>query len=494
MSDVSLSVIALGGLAASALVAALWRTFFSRLASVPGPFLARFTDLWYAYRMYRGDFEKENLELHRKHGMLTHLRTKSDYDTNVAGFFAGPIVRYGVDRYSISDPMAAKVIYGTGTKSAKSSWYESWSNPHPDAWNLFGDRDARRHAANRRQYQNTYSMSSLVNYESFVDDCADLFCQRLEEMSARDGWGRAVDMGHWLQCYAFDVIGMITYSKRIGFLDLGEDVGGVMQNLEDHLAYASLIGIYPWLHPIVFPIRNWLAGSRGKGRQYIINYTQECMAAHQAKPKAEFPEKGEDGEQTGALDFLSKFMRKNSEDPAAFTTYHALAGCTSNMVAGSDTTSISLSAILYYVLRDPAVLKRLRDEIDAQCPQDKTSPHITFSQSNDMPYLQAVIKEALRVHPATGLPLERIVPKGGATISGVFFPEGVSSSHVSAGTPQINNEFSQVTVGINCWVEHSNKAIFGEDADIFNPDRWLQDDKERLSTMTRHWMPVCLLF
>ena len=268
-------------------------------------------------------------------------------------------------------------------------------------------------------------MSSLVNYESFVDDCADVFCRRLEEMSARDG-GRAtvVDMGHWLQCYAFDVIGMITYSKRIGFLDSGEDVQGVMKNLEDHLAYASLVGIYPWLHPIIFPIRNWLAGGQGKGRQYVINYTQECMAAHQANPKSELPGKAEEDE--GTLDFLSKFMSKNAENPDIFTSYHAAAGCVSNFVAGSDTTSISLSAIFYYVLRDPAVLKRLRDEVDAHCPQDRNAPYITFSQSNDMPYLQAVIKEALRVHPATGLPLERIVPKGGATISGVFFPEGVS--------------------------------------------------------------------
>jgi cytochrome P450 len=43
-----------------------------------------------------------------------------------------------------------------------------------------------------------------------------------------------------------------------------------------------------------------------------------------------------------------------------------------------------------------------------------------------MPYLQAVIKEALRLHPAAALPLERVVPEGGATITGSFFPEGVS--------------------------------------------------------------------
>lgn len=77
MLDVPFSVIALGGLTASALVAALWRAFFSRLASVQGPFLARFTDLWYAYRMYRGDFEKDNLALHQKYGMLAHPRQRA---------------------------------------------------------------------------------------------------------------------------------------------------------------------------------------------------------------------------------------------------------------------------------------------------------------------------------------------------------------------------------------------------------------------------------
>lgn len=47
-------------------------------------------------------------------------------------------------------------------------------------------------------------------------------------------------------------------------------------------------------------------------------------------------------------------------------------------------------------------------------------------------------------------------------------------------------------MGINSWVEHGNKAIFGDDADVFNPDRWLQEDKEKVAAMTRHWMPVSL--
>jgi cytochrome P450 len=223
---------------------------------------------------------------------------------------------------------------------------------------------------------------------------------------------------------------MITYSKRIGFLDFGEDVGDVMKNLGDHLTYASVVGVFPQLHPILFKVRNWLAGSRGKGRQYIINFTQEAMAAHQAEPKAQGPvadDKLKGEEQRETVDFLTKFLNKHSDNPKVFTAYHVLSGCVSNMVAGSDTTSISLSAIIYYALRDATVLKKLRDEVDQHCPLNKASPDITFAQSQEMPYLQAVIKEALRMHPATGLPLERVVPEGGVTISGIFFPEGASA-------------------------------------------------------------------
>ncbi|KAK3902853.1 cytochrome P450 [Staphylotrichum tortipilum] len=454
MLELLLSLPALEALVGVLLLAAIWRAVRpSSVPSVPGPFITRFTNLWYAYRIYRGEFEKDNLELHRKYG---------------------PIVRYGVDRFSISSPLAAGLIYGPGSKFAKSDWYQTWSSPSPDAWSIFSDQDAKRHAANRRQYQNTYSMSSLVHYESYVDECADLFCQRMSEMTAGNIAGRPVDMGHWLQCYAFDVIGLITYSKRIGFLDLGQDISDVMRNLSDHLTYASVVGVYPRLHRPLFALRNWLAGASGKGRQFIIAFTQARMAAHQAQPKAHaiHPTDPEESDpKTGeTLDFLTKFMRKHFASPETFTSYHALAGCVSNMVAGSDTTSISLSAVVYHVLRTPGVWGRLRAEVDQVCPRE-AGRNITFAKSLEMTYLQAVVKEALRVHPATGLPLERVVPEGGVTVGGVFFPEGA-------------------TVGINSWVEHSNKSIFGGDADVFNPDRWLTADKERLSAMNRHWMPV----
>lgn len=52
-------------------------------------------------------------------------------------------------------------------------------------------------------------MTSLVQLEPFVDQCTEVYQRRLEEFADS---GAPVDMAHWMQCYAFDVIGKITVS------------------------------------------------------------------------------------------------------------------------------------------------------------------------------------------------------------------------------------------------------------------------------------------
>lgn len=380
---------------------------------------------------------------------------------------SGSVVRYAPNRYSFSDLDAVKVIYGLGTSFPKSPWYIPWGNPGDN--NLFNERSLAKHAHDRKQYQSTYSMSSLVNYEAFVDDCAELLKNRLSELCAAN---QAIDMHNWFQCYAFDVIGMITYGKRLGFLDKGEDVGNVIHALGEILSYSTIVGIvFPTLHNIIVPIMNFLAGNKGQGGTYIAAFTKERISETRSKPKAVILDDSDSTTQS----FLIKFLAKNTSKPDAFTSSHVLSGCLVNMVAGSDTTGISLSAVLYYLLKNPRCMDKLQQEVDRFTSNGQLSTYVTYKESQIMPYLQAVIKEALRLHPATGLPLERVVPKGGATISGHFFPEGT-------------------IVGINTWVAHRDRSIFGQDADSFSPERWLQDDDERVALMNRFWMPVSLPF
>lgn len=411
-------------LAIFAVLFSLLRAGLSPLRAIPGPFLTRFTDLWYLSRLYRGQFEQENLELHERYGNdhKSPLPIAESSDS-----ILGPIVRLGPNRYSFSHPDALKAIYGPSAAHLfpKSPSYRPAAPPDPEKWTLFADEDIQRHARHRRLYQSTYSMSSLVTYEAYVDECADLFSLRLSELADA---GVQADMGYWFQCFAFDVIGLITYSKRLGFLDRGEDVGSIIKTIDSEMVYFVVVGVYSFLHKLAFPIRNWLAGKKGTGRTYLMNFTKERVIEHQARPHVVTAEDAE--AKKVPLDFLSKFFGKHVEDPAKFTMYHVLAGCASNIVAGSDTTATSLSGILYHLLKNPQAVQRLRQETEEIGPEDSGNRTISWTQSQQMPYLQAVIKEALRLHTAVALPMERVVPQGGAEICGHYFPGGVSDSHM----------------------------------------------------------------
>jgi cytochrome P450 len=434
----------------------LYQSLTSPLRKIPGPFWTRFTRLWFFNRVRLGKFEHDNIALHQKYGA---------------------IVRVAPDMYSINSPDAVKQVYGIGTKFTKSDWYEGWKHPSPDRWTLFPDRDMNRHAETRKRFQGMYSMSSLVSYEGYVDECAKIFGQRLTEFSEK---GDVIDMGHWFQCYAFDVIGDITYSQRFGFLDKGEDIADVMAALQNAMIYSTLIGIYAKLHPIIFDFMTKFKWSGAGGRVYIMQFVQQRIDQRN-KERNETEKSGQDlkelaqKDENAPQDFLEKLMVANKEDPQKVTSYHIFMMGLSNIIAGSDTTAVSLSSILYHLLQYPVTMKKLRDEIDVYTAEGRCGyPNVTFAESQGMPYLQAVMKEALRMHSATGLPLWRVVPEGGAEICGQLFPGGT-------------------VIGLNTWCAHYNESVFGKDAKEFRPERWIEAEKEggeKLKSMDAFYMPV----
>lgn len=124
-------------------------------------------------------------------------------------------------------------------------------------------------------------------------------------------------------------------------------------------------------------------------------------------------------------DFLSQLLIRFNAGRVNYTDIFNSIGA--NIAAGSDTTAISLSAIFYHLLQNTDKLQRLEDEIGTVMKElgRFTGDPVTYRESQQMVYLQACIKEALRLHPATGYPLLRVVPQGGATLAGKFFPQGV---------------------------------------------------------------------
>lgn len=80
-------------------------------------------------------------------------------------------------------------------------------------------------------------MSALIQYEPFVDSTTELFLSQTEKLFASTG--AKCDFSRWLQFYAFDVIGEMTYSKRHGFVEENRDIDGIVDYISSLLDYAA---------------------------------------------------------------------------------------------------------------------------------------------------------------------------------------------------------------------------------------------------------------
>ncbi|KAI8940195.1 hypothetical protein NX059_003901 [Plenodomus lindquistii] len=124
-------------------------------------------------------------------------------------------------------------------------------------------------------------------------------------------------------------------------------------------------------------------------------------------------------------EFLESLLQAHADDPQLVDQRQVLSYTESNVFVGGDTTAISLRSILYYMLKNPHVMDKVLAEIDAVVgDRDCDLKPVSFAESNSMPYFQAVMKEAMRVHPAVDLLLERVVPAGGVQIAGHHLPAG----------------------------------------------------------------------
>jgi cytochrome P450 len=170
-------------------------------------------------------------------------------------------------------------------------------------------------------------------------------------------------------------------------------------------------------------------------------------------------------------DLLSMFLKAKADRPDFMTDQRVLTMAVSMAFAGSETTGISLASVFYYLLKTPRCYYRLLEELDDAIEsgkiQDRPSGLVSWAESQTLPYLDACIKEAFRMHPAAGLPLERVTPPHGAEICGLHIPGGT-------------------IVGCSAWIIHRRSEIYGDDVDYYRPERWLEADKERLKEMNAH--------
>ncbi|KAK4507294.1 hypothetical protein PRZ48_001029 [Zasmidium cellare] len=424
--------------------------YYHGLNKYPGHPLAAYTDWWRYFDVLGRRAEHTHIQLHRQHG---------------------DVVRLGPNVLSFADPRSIKTIYGLNKGMQKSDFYivQQATTKGERLESLFSTKDENFHAKYRRCVNNAFSMSSLVNYEPLVDSTMDAFIEQTRRRYCDTG--ARCNFSRWLQFFAFDVIGELTWSKRLGFVERDEDVDGIVAFVGKFLDYASAVGQVPPLdllfekNLIKLKLQKW-------GISKAIFPVTKFALARSAERASEMEKIKQDGslnESSGkSVDLLMKFTQAAHDHPEFMTDKQVLASCTSMIFAGSETTAISLSSIFYHLIKHPRVYTKLMAELEEASANGTIAPRpnnkVTWLESLKLPYLDAVIQESFRLHPAPGLIMERVVPPQGLNILG---------DHIPGGT----------IVGCNAWVLHRRPEVFGIDVDAFRPERWIDARPDQLQAM-----------
>jgi hypothetical protein len=146
---------------------------------------------------------------------------------------------------------------------------------------MFSTTDPDEHKHLKRSVSQKFSMTSIRHLEYLVDPCSQIFTGAMMDMQ-----GQIVDLGAWVQWYAFDVIGAITFSKRFGFMENRKDVKGVIAGIEGGLVYAGVVGQIPWLHgwllgnPVTKKLLSIIIGGAGDPLPIITKASETPLPEH----------------------------------------------------------------------------------------------------------------------------------------------------------------------------------------------------------------------
>lgn len=355
---------------------------------------------------------------------------RSDY-VQAAHERYGPVVRIQPNHLSFIDPAAVKDIYSFQAKMLKGEAYESFSDP---VWghnwkSIVNTADREEHARKRRYISNAFAQRTVVTLDPLVMQGIEKLNKQLDLIASRypvekekpnanlfrDG---CTNLYRWINLFAFDLVGEISFGKPLGLLEQGDDV-------MEALPFDGTSPIYK---------TNIIDSFQG-GNMYDCFFGPWPAACHQLKALTQWHWNAKKNKAFGEFvniqardrlrrpnpesfrDFMSYFLENNKGEKISLEYGEIWREASILLAGGSDTSTSSMTNTIYLLLTNPRCLKKLREEID---PVLKGASAASYHQVCELPYLRAVVEEALRDRPPVGQGLPRTVPEGGATVAGRF--------------------------------------------------------------------------
>ncbi|KAH9937980.1 cytochrome P450 monooxygenase pc-bph [Amylocystis lapponica] len=440
------------------------------LRAYPGPTFARFTDVWMALTIWRGRRSQEVHQLHQKFGTF---------------------VRIAPNHISISSPAALSAVYGHSSGTLKSDFYDTFVSFSPG---LLSTRSRSVHARKRRIVAHMFAPQSVRAFQPTISKHIRELCSQWDKLCEHAVGGQEGIMGAsawntengrvwfncvpWINYFAFDTIGDLTVGETFGMLRAGRDRMKVAKSLQAGMdaydtsvvhhyetkeististlarrsEFTGIIAVLPsYWRPLVQRLP-WFSQSTTAAR--LLMGMTVAVVARRLAASALGNGKTEERE-----DMLQRLLEGHDEDGKAMTSLELSTEAFTLLIAGSDTISMSASAIVYYVSRDRRVQDKLQAELDAAVGAE--ADVAVYDRIKHLPYLEAVVNEGLRLHSAVSGGLPRVIPKGVLTILGHTFKEGT-------------------VLSVPAYSVHRDPDVWGADAEEFRPERWLERDAKEL--------------
>ncbi|KAK7700182.1 hypothetical protein SLS57_012180 [Botryosphaeria dothidea] len=409
-----LSASCLTGLYSSLL---FYRAFLHPLNRFPGPFTARLTSLWLPFHVGDSEAYKTVQRLHQQHGAF---------------------VRVGSNELSIAHPDAVPLIYGFGSKCTKAPWYD---NDKP-LTSMHTSRDRAYHDARRRVWGGAFNDKAVRGYEGRVQRFSASLIRQLGAFG-----GGAVDASKWFNYFSYDVMGDLAFGKSFGMLERGEE----------HFAVNLL---NEGMQPFAFMLPTWafrlLAAIPGAAAGYwkFIKYCSDQLD-ERMQTKPDDP------------DIMSALIEPLKDKQLSELELKMLQGDSRLIiVAGSDTTAATLTHTFYHLAASPTHQSRLLAELRPLIQPDGSLRHRDIQ---DLPHLNGIINEALRLHPAVPTALQRVTPPEGLVVDGAHVP-------------------GNAIVWCPAYAIGRSAAAYVE-PDAFCPERWYDEGKKGWVRKERAFAP-----
>ncbi|KNE58124.1 hypothetical protein AMAG_04942 [Allomyces macrogynus ATCC 38327] len=311
---------------------------------------------------------------------------------------------------------------------------------------------------------------------SLFGDLGQQLLVHLDDAAARS---TPVPINYWMRRLTLDAIALGAFGQSFhGLTDRNSavvrDFEAMMENALSPLA--ALGPSYVQWTPMYAQLRRQV----DKFNAFIFDLVDRKKAALKARKAAGLVASEHD------MDLLD-MMVEAADGDAEYTREDLRSDTIVFFVGGHDTTSNALTAAIYLLARHPAVQDRVRaevlaalDDVHPTCPVDEF-PYLTNDQATRVPFLTAIIKETLRLYPSIPTIAPRITTTTVTMSDGTVLPPG---TFVVASTMAI----------------HRSPALWGDDADAFRPERFLDVDSDKMHAGAHgfKWVPfgagqrVCL--